>query len=196
MNTKRKSKGPIKPPTNRVTIVEFEGITFQVFQRHVKYARVEFKPSGLRVIVPRIIDPLAVLKENRQSILKKYQKMLNQLEAAQQIPQVDRDAEEFQTFATQYIDYYSKKLDVEISKIKFRKMKRRWGSCRSDGVITLNSLLQFIPDHLVVYIIHHELTHLIIRGHNKRFRNFIAEEFPNYRQLDKELNLYGLKLLC
>ena len=79
--------------------------------------------------------------------------------------------------------------------IKFRKMKRRWGSCRSDGIITFNSFLQFVPEHLIAYIIFHELAHLIVKGHNRKFKAIIAREFPNYRQLDKELNLYGLKLL-
>ena len=69
------------------------------------------------------------------------------------------------------------------------------GSCRNDGTITLNRCLQLVPEHLTAYIIYHELAHLIVRGHNQKFKAIIADQFPNYRQLDKELNLYGLKLL-
>jgi predicted metal-dependent hydrolase len=90
---------------------------------------------------------------------------------------------------------FFRQLNVKISQVKFRKMKRRWGSCRTDGIITLNVFLQFVPEHLIAYIVYHELAHLIVKGHNRKFKTIIAREFPNYRQLDKELNLYGLKLL-
>ncbi|HLP61813.1 MAG TPA: M48 family metallopeptidase, partial [Candidatus Deferrimicrobium sp.] len=101
----------------------------------------------------------------------------------------------FEAIVVSYVDRYSRQLQVRAKEIKFRKMRRRWGSCRSDGIITFNRYLQFVPEKLIAYIVYHELTHLIVRGHNQRFKRVIALEFPNYRLLDKELNLYGLKLL-
>lgn len=176
-------------------IREFEGIPFEVVRRRVKYSRVEFKTRSLRVIVPRGVDPMKVLEENRESILRKYYKLMDQMEAARKIPMIDWGDKEFETIVSRYIDCYSRQLNVEIIRVKFRKMKRRWGSCRSDGIITFNNFLQFVPEHLIAYIVFHELAHLIVRGHNRKFKTLIASEFPNYRQLDKELNLYGLKLL-
>ncbi|MCP5102994.1 MAG: M48 family peptidase, partial [bacterium] len=40
----RKKEEPVR--------MEFEGIPYEVIRRRVKYARVEFKHSHLRVIVP------------------------------------------------------------------------------------------------------------------------------------------------
>jgi len=174
---------------------EFEGIPFEVVRRRVKYSRVEFKTGGLRVIVPRGVEPLKVLEDNRKSILKKYYKLISQMEAARKTPMTDWTGEEFASIVSRYVEQYSRQLKVKISRVKFRKMKRRWGSCRSDGIITFNCFLQFVPEHLIAYIIFHELTHLVVKGHNRKFKAIIAEEFPNYRQLDKELNIYGLKLL-
>ena len=180
---------------NTAEKAEFEGIPFEVIRRRVKYSRVEFKTGSLRVIVPRGVNPLQVLEDNKKSILKKYNKLLKQMETARKIPMVDWSDKEFESIMSRYIEEYSRQLNVEIIRVKFRKMKRRWGSCRSDGTITFNSFLQFVPEHLIAYIIYHELAHLIVRGHNRKFKSIIAEEFPNYRQLDKELVLYGLKLL-
>ncbi|UCH92637.1 MAG: M48 family metallopeptidase [Candidatus Aminicenantes bacterium] len=175
--------------------MEFEGIPFEVIRRRVKYSRVEFKTPGLRVIVPRGISPLKVLEDNKHSILKKYYKLIYQMETARKIPMTDWTEEEFNTIVSGYVARYCKQLKVKTPTIKFRKMKRRWGSCRSSGIITLNVFLQFVPEHLIAYIIYHELAHMIVRGHNRKFKAIIAKEFPNYRQLDKKLNLYGLKLL-
>jgi predicted metal-dependent hydrolase len=175
--------------------MEFAGIPFEVVHRRVKYSRVEFKSAGLRVIVPRGVNPLKILEDNRKSILKKYYKLIQQMETARKTPMTDWTGEEFSGIISRYVEQYSRQLKVKAAKIKFRKMKRRWGSCRSDGIITLNVFLQFVPEHLIAYIIYHELAHLLVRGHNRKFKTIIAKEFPNYRQLDKELNLYGLKLL-
>jgi predicted metal-dependent hydrolase len=184
-----------KVQTNEQGSMEFEGIPFEVIRRRVRYSRVEFKAAGLRVVVPKGIDPFRILEDNKQSILKKYQKLIRQMETARKIPMTDWTEGEFNRIVSGYVDQYSRQLKVKAKVIKFRKMKRRWGSCRNDGVITLNSFLQFVPRHLIAYIIYHELAHLLIRGHNRKFKNIIAEEFPHYRQLDKELNLFALKLM-
>ncbi|MDQ1353273.1 MAG: hypothetical protein QG657_3579 [Acidobacteriota bacterium] len=176
-------------------IMEFEGIPFVVIRRRVRYSRVEFKNNGLRVIVPRGIDPLKVLEENRTSILKKYRKLISQVETAREKSLVHWTAREFETLISSYIEQYSRQLQVKVKEIRFRKMRRRWGSCRSDRIITFNRYMQFIPEPLIAYIVFHELAHLIVRGHGQRFKRIIAQQFPLYRQMDKELNLYGLKLL-
>jgi hypothetical protein len=175
--------------------MEFEGITFEVVRRRVRYSRVEFKSAGLRVVVPRGIDPLQILEDNRTSILKKYKKLSQQMDTARKIPMIEWTEEEFSGMISRYFKHYSQVLKVKPGKIKFRQMKRRWGSCRSDGTITLNIFLLYAPEHLIAYIIYHELAHLLVRGHNHNFKALIAKEFPHYRQLDKELKLYGLKLL-
>jgi len=188
-------KKQTQKPMPKNTVLEFEGIPFEVIYRRVKYSRVEFKPAGLRVVVPRGVDPFKVLKDNKVSVLGKYHQLMKQIQEARQTPVNDSSYEGFLEIVTKYSGRFSKQLDVEIKAIKYRKMKRRWGSCRSDGIITFNSFLQFVPEHLIAYIIYHELAHLVVKGHNKQFKAIIARQFPNYRQLDKELNIYGLKLL-
>lgn len=175
--------------------MEFEGIPFQVIRRRVKYSRVEFKEGGLRVIVPRGVNPMQVLEDNKAAILKKHNKLMDQLQTARSIPMTEWTDARFEQMVLDYVKEYSSQLNVVVKQIKFRKMKRRWGSCRSDGVITFNRYLQYVPEQLIAYIVYHELAHLLVRGHNKQFKRIVASGFPNYRQLDKELNLYGLKLL-
>lgn len=59
--------------------------------------------------------------------------------------------------------------DFKVSGVKIRKMKTRWGSCTAKNGINLNSWLMMLPDHLVDYIILHELVHTIHRDHSRKF---------------------------
>ncbi|MGE5340333.1 MAG: M48 family metallopeptidase [Candidatus Omnitrophota bacterium] len=175
--------------------MEFEGIPVEVFHRRVKYARVEFKTNKLHVIVSPWVSPMEVLERNRTSILKKFHKHKNAVEEARKTPMVDWTEDEFIAIIQRYVEQYSRKLKVKTTEVKLRKMRRRWGSCRRDGMITLNAYLQFVPEHLIAYIIFHELSHLLVRSHNMKFKSIIVSEFPNYRLMDKELLIYGIKLL-
>lgn len=175
--------------------LEFEGIPYDVVRRKVMYARVEFKRNKLLVVVPPGFSPLRILEENKETIIKKFNRYMKHIEAAKRAPMVDWTIEQFEDIVSSYIESYSHILKVKPRCVKFRKMKRRWGSCRSDGTVTLNIFLQFVPQHLIAYIIFHELAHLIVRNHGNKFKALIATQYPNYRELDKEIAIYGLKLL-
>ena len=90
--------------------MEFEGIPFEVVRRRVKYSRVEFRASSLRVIVPRGIDPLRVLEDNKKSILKKYHKLMVQVETARNKSLTKRSNQEFETLVTRCLEHYSRQL--------------------------------------------------------------------------------------
>lgn len=176
-------------------ILKFEGIAFAVSRRKVKHPRIEFKSAGPLLIIPKNSNPFVVLRDNKKSILKKCFKIKEQVEAAKELVLVNRSNQEFYDIIMLYINKYSRLLKVTYKEVKFRKMKRRWGSCRSSGSITLNSYLRFVPENLIAYIVCHELVHLKIRGHNRQFKALIARHFPNHRAMDKELTLYGFRLL-
>jgi len=176
-------------------VLEFQGILFNVSRRKVRYSRIEFKSTGPVLIIPKKTDPISVLQENKKSILKKCCRIETQVEAARELRVVNRSEKEFNEMIALYIEKYSRVLKVRHKEIKFRKMKRRWGSCRNTGVITLNKYLRFVPETLLAYIVFHELVHLKIRGHNRKFKAVIARQFPDYRALDKELTLFGFRLL-
>jgi predicted metal-dependent hydrolase len=57
----------------------------------------------------------------------------------------------------------------KVSGVKVRRMKTRWGSCTAKNGINLNSWLVMLPDHLIDYVILHELVHTRHRDHSPRF---------------------------
>lgn len=68
-----------------------------------------------------------------------------------------------------------------IAALRTRFMKSRWGSCTSDGVVTLNAHLIKAPPRCIDQVILHELCHLRVPGHGPRFRLLLESLMPDWR---------------
>jgi predicted metal-dependent hydrolase len=175
--------------------VELEGITCQVLRRNSSRIRIAFHGGRLQVVLPRHVDPLPVIGRHRQWILKKHQWFERQRLLAERLELTRRSGEEFLGLVRELSGRYGERLGVKPSAIGFRKMKSKWGSCSSRGRVSLNTWLQALPDELVGFIVFHELAHLRVRNHGPEFKALISKEFPDFRELDKELRLFSLKIL-
>jgi YgjP-like, metallopeptidase domain len=82
---------------------------------------------------------------------------------------------------------YAKRMSVRASRVQFRDMRRKWGSCSSRGTVTLNSRLTWLEAHLAEYIVCHELAHLIELNHSKKFWTVLEQYMPDYKKRMKEL---------
>lgn len=91
------------------------------------------------------------------------------------------------------VEIYSKKMGLKFCDLKFRRMKRRWGSCSSKKVITLNLYLYNTPCEQIDYVVIHELAHIKHMNHSKKFHDFVNEHFPYADDLKAiESNFYLL----
>ena len=80
--------------------------------------------------------------------------------------------------------------EIEPQGLKLRRMRRRWGSCSSSGMITLNRELIKLPVVLTDYVIAHELCHLLEFNHSPRFYALLAAMMPAWREHEAELRAY------
>lgn len=71
--------------------------------------------------------------------------------------------------------------------VSVRKMKKRWGTCKSDGSIWFNRELIKKEKRLIDSVIIHELCHLVHPNHSRRFYDLVEDLMPGYSQLRKEL---------
>jgi len=89
------------------------------------------------------------------------------------------------TLSNKYLENRAWKLALKIgvkpSKIVVKKLKDRWGSSAKNGTINLNSALKNAPPRVADYIIIHELCHLIVREHSRRYWNLVHKFMPNYQ---------------
>ncbi|MCK4890488.1 MAG: hypothetical protein KAS97_11205, partial [Candidatus Aminicenantes bacterium] len=66
-----------KNPEQENKFLEYEGITFEVIRRRVRYFRVEFHGKIPRMILPPGGNLKKTLKENIKRIKRKYEKYLD-----------------------------------------------------------------------------------------------------------------------
>ncbi|RTQ52319.1 M48 family peptidase [Hymenobacter gummosus] len=70
-----------------------------------------------------------------------------------------------------------------------KRMKTKWGTCNIEARrIWLNLELAKVAPHLMEYVVVHELTHLLERQHNERFRALLDGFMPQWRSYREELN--------
>ncbi|MDB2550748.1 M48 family metallopeptidase [Rickettsiales bacterium] len=75
--------------------------------------------------------------------------------------------------------------------VKIKSQKTLWGSCSSKNNINLNINLIKLDQELIDYVILHELTHLNIKNHSKKFWQELEKLEPKARILDKKLKNYN-----
>lgn len=81
------------------------------------------------------------------------------------------------------------KIGVRASRWTIRRMKTKWGSCnRETGHIWFNAELAKKHPDCLEYIIVHEMTHLLERGHGRRFVKLMDGFMPDWRARRDQLN--------
>jgi predicted metal-dependent hydrolase len=80
---------------------------------------------------------------------------------------------------------------VAVSSVTVRNQRTRWGSCSTNGVISLNWRLVQTPYSVRDYIIYHELMHLREMNHSGRFWAKVAEVCPGWEDAERWLKLNG-----
>ncbi len=82
---------------------------------------------------------------------------------------------------------------VRINDWGIKRMKTRWGTCNQKaGRIWLNLELAKKPEYCLEFIIAHEMTHLLEKKHNERFKEHMDTYIPRWKQIKEELNRSAL----
>lgn len=74
---------------------------------------------------------------------------------------------------------------------RLRLMKRTWGTCSAQGVITLNPHLVKAPPECIDYVIAHEICHLKEHNHGKAFYALQEQLYPGWREAKALLRSKG-----
>lgn len=85
------------------------------------------------------------------------------------------------------INYYAKKMNLHPSEIRYKRLRRRWGSCNSLGIVTFNTMMMQLSYEHIDYIIVHELAHLKHMNHAKEFHALVGTVLENEKKLRSEL---------
>lgn len=148
---------------------------FSVQPAPVKYFRLQVNKSAGLLTYPQELEAASLPV---QETVRKALARLWKIEAGQYLPG------RVENLARQYGFYYRK--------LSIRNNRTRWGSCSSNGHLSLNLHLMRIPDHLIDYVILHELVHTVHKNHGKGFWESLSGLTGDARCLDRELKQHSL----
>ncbi len=84
----------------------------------------------------------------------------------------------------------SERYRVSYKSCYIKRLKSRWGSCDQHKNIILNSFLMTLPEHLIDYVLLHELTHTKHMNHQTSFWQELHKICPSYLNDKKEIKQY------
>ena len=80
---------------------------------------------------------------------------------------------------------------LDYRSITIRATRSKWGSCSSRNDLSLSVYLILLPDHLIEYIIIHELCHTVHRNHSAAFHSLVDHHLGGHeKELNRELKQY------
>ena len=104
-----------------------------------------------------------------------------------------------EAYRTEAIEYLPKRLNdlsdkygLPFKEVFIKNIKSRWGSCSGKNNINLSIHLMSLPDHLIDYVLLHELIHTKIKNHSRNFWHDLNIITGNAKVLDKELKKYHI----
>jgi predicted metal-dependent hydrolase len=79
--------------------------------------------------------------------------------------------------------------------LAIRAQRSRWASCSPGGRMSFNWRLLLAPEHVLDYVVWHEVCHLDVPDHSPRFWSLLAERWPRYREGRSWLSRHGATLV-
>lgn len=80
------------------------------------------------------------------------------------------------------LEALAREYDFAYQRVRFSSARTRWGSCSSNGTLSLNIGLMTLPLELIDYVLIHELCHTRYMNHSKTFWAAVEVCSPDYKQ--------------
>jgi predicted metal-dependent hydrolase len=100
---------------------------------------------------------------------------------------------EAKRFLPQRLQMLAERHSFHYTGVTVRNTQSRWGSCSSQKGISLSLSLMLLPEHLIDYVLLHELCHTVEMNHGERFWQLMDKVTDNRTQmLRRELKKYRM----
>lgn len=101
---------------------------------------------------------------------------------------------EARNYLPERVEILCRALHFRCGTVTVRNMRTRWGSCSVDNRLSLSIQLMKLPDHLIDYVIIHELCHTRIKNHGPKFHELLNRMTEGrHPELRRELKGYSAR---
>jgi predicted metal-dependent hydrolase len=90
---------------------------------------------------------------------------------------------------------FAARLGRKVRRVSLRDPKTRWGSCAANGDLAFSWRLVLAPEHVLSYVIAHEVAHLAEMNHSRRFWATVDRLMPDAERSKAWLKRHGKSLL-
>jgi len=80
------------------------------------------------------------------------------------------------------LDHACSVIGAVYSQLTIRGQRTRWASCSPSGAMSFNWRLLLAPAPVLDYVVWHEVCHLEVMDHSRRFWALLASRCPDYRR--------------
>ena len=167
------------------------GIIRYIKNNLAKRIVISVKPDFVRVTVPRrqTLKNAQKFVEQKIGWIKTHSRNMQFLsEKSKELPKIKK--EDARKKLGKRLSELAQEHNFQYNRVSIRNQRTRWGSCSSKDNISLNMKLLHLPEHLIDYILLHELVHTRVKNHSKTFWDELETVVPNARTIDKQLREY------
>ena len=97
------------------------------------------------------------------------------------------DKEKARKYIKELIAKVNQHYGFQFNRVAIKNSRTRWGSCSKKKNLNFNYKLLYLKPEQAEYIVAHELCHIKELNHSKKFWTLVAQTFPNYKKIRKEL---------
>lgn len=179
-------------------VYQCQDFSYEVMRKRVKHMTIRITPKAEVTVTVPLRCPERQIREFVAAKSGWVRRHLAEMEKKQVIFVQDItfgkvEEEELLALVRVYLPAFAPYHVME-PQIRFRRMKSRWGSCnKTRGTITLNKALCMVPQECRIYVVVHELAHLVEMNHSAAFYRVVENVLPEYKNYEKRLRQYALQ---
>jgi len=145
--------------------------------------------------VPYLGHPLELVpQEGRVRVHRSGERLL--VPAADPVPALERFYRRAaRSEVARRLDRATALTGVPYAGLSIRGQRTRWASCSSDGHMSFNWRLMLAPEPVLEYVVWHEVCHLEVSDHSRRFWSLLGRRWPEYRAHRRWLRDNGATLV-